>query len=178
MADIKSIITGTINNIVGKVKEVADNTDVKETVKDIYEQGSNKVKAYSQIAKLSLELTGDKQELKKLYTEIGRLYFEETKEPDEFFAPLFEQAQEVYTRISDKEALIEALKDTECECDEECCCEGEECCCEEGCCEGDIEVEVCEFEEVVEATEAACCAEEAPVEEAAAEEAPVEEVQE
>lgn len=178
MADIKNIITGTINNIVGKVKEVADNADVKETVKDIYDQGSSKVMAYSQIAKLSLELTGDKQELKKLYTEIGRLYFEETQEPDEFFAPLFEQAQEVFTRISDKEALIEALKSTECECDEECCCEGEECCCEEGCCEGDIEVEVCEFEEVVEATEAACCAEEAPVEEAAAEEAPAEEVQE
>ncbi|MBQ2960457.1 MAG: hypothetical protein IJE09_04455 [Oscillospiraceae bacterium] len=175
MADIKNIITGTINNLVGKVKEVADNADVKGTVKDIYEQGSSKVKAYSQIAKLSLELTGDKDELKKLYTEIGRLYFEETKEPDEFFAPLFEQAQEVFTRISDKEALIEALKAAECECDEECC--AEECCCEgeECCCEGDIEVEVCEFEEVVEATEAACCAEEAPAEETPVEEAPAEE---
>ena len=114
MANIKNIITGTINNIVGKVKEVADNTDVKETVKDIYEQGSSKVKAYSQIAKLSVELTGDKSELKNLYTEIGRLYFEETKEPDEFFAPLFEQTREVYDRIAEKEELIAALKAAEC----------------------------------------------------------------
>lgn len=167
MADIKNIITGTINNIVGKVKEVADNTDVKETVKDIYEQGSSKVKAYSQIAKLSLELTGDKDELKKLYTEIGRLYFEETQEPDSFFAPLFDQARSVYQRIAEKEELIAALKAAECECDEE------ECVCEE-----DLEVEICEFEEVVEACEAEACCAEAPAEEAPTEEAPAEDVQE
>jgi len=174
--DIKNLITGTINNIVGKVKDVAESTDVKETVKDIYEQGSNKAKSYGQIAKLSLELVGDKEELKKLYTEIGRLYFEETETPDEFFAPIFEQAREVYNRIAEKEELIAALKEAECECKEECECDAE------------IEVEVCEFEEVVEASEPACCeaepcveepaAEEAPVEEAAVEEAPAEEVQE
>ena len=158
--DLKNIITGTINNIVGKVKDVAESTDVKETVKDIYEQGSSKVKAYGQIAKLSLELTGDKEELKKLYTEIGRLYFEETQEPDAFFAPLFEQTREVYSRIQEKEALIGALKEAEAEC----CAEGEEYC------EGDIEVEVCEFEEVVDATEAEGACAEAPVEEAPAEE--------
>ena len=170
--DIKNLISGTINNIVGKVKDVAESTDVKETVKDIYEQGSNKAKAYSQIAKLSVELLGDKDELKKLYTEIGRLYFEETQEPDEFFAPIFEQAREVANRIKDKEELIASLKASDCE--EECACE-----------EGDIEVEVCEFEEVVEATEAegACCeaepcVEQAPVEEAPVEEAPAEEVRE
>lgn len=166
--DIKNLISGTINNIVGKVKDVAESTDVKETVKDIYEQGSNKAKSYGQIAKLSLELVGDKEELKKLYTEIGRLYFEETETPDEFFAPIFEQAREVANRIKDKEDIIAALKATEEEAEEA----------------GDIEVEVCEFEEVVEACEAeACCeapAEEAPVvEEApAAEDAPAEEVKE
>ncbi len=161
--DIKNLISGTINNVVSKVKEVAESTDVKETVKGIYEQGSSKAKSMGQIAKLSVELVGDKDELKKLYTEIGRLYFEETSEPDAFFAPLFEQTREVYQRIKDKEELIEALKsaDVECECCEEECCEGEECCCENA--EG-IEVEVCEFEEVVEASEAAAC-EEAPAEE-------------
>ncbi len=155
--DIKNLISGTINNVVSKVKEVAESTDVKETVKGIYEQGSSKAKSMGQIAKLSVELVGDKDELKKLYTEIGRLYFEETAEPDAFFAPLFEQTREVYQRIKDKEELIEALKtsDAECEgCEEECCCENAE----------DIEVEVCEFEEVVEAAEAAAC-DEAPAEE-------------
>jgi len=163
--DIKNLISGTISNIVGKVKDVAETTDVKGTVKNIYEQGSNKAKSYGQIAKLSVELVGDKDELKKLYTEIGRLYFEETAEPDAFFAPLFEQTREVYERIKAKEEFIEALKaaEVECECcEEECCCEGEECCCAEA--EG-IEVEVCEFEEVVEAAEAEACGEEAPAEE-------------
>lgn len=160
--DIKNLITGTINNIVGKVKDVAESTDVKETVKDIYEQGSNKAKSYGQIAKLSLELVGDKEELKKLYTEIGRLYFEETETPDEFFAPIFEQAREVANRIKDKEDIIAALKESEAEAEED----------------AEIEVEVCEFEEVVEACEAeACC--EAPAEEApVVEEAPAEEVKE
>ena len=63
----------------------------------------------------------------------------------------------------------------ECTCEGECECEGE-CKCE---CEAeDIEVEVCEFEEVVEASEPACCEAEPCVEEPAAEEAPAEEVQE
>ena len=171
MADIKNIITGTINSIVDKAKEVAENANVKETVKDIYEQGSSKVRSYSAIAKLSLELTGDKSELNKLYTEIGRLYFEETAEPDDFFAPLFEQAREIYERIAEKEALIGLLKDEDCD--------GEEA---EHCSDAEIEVEVCEFEEVVEATEAeACCCEgeECCCEaEPCAEETPAEETQE
>ena len=174
MADIKNIING----IFGKVKEAADKADVKgtvnevkDTVMDIYEQGSSKVRSYSAIAKLSLELTGDKSELNKLYTEIGRLYFEETAEPDDFFAPLFEQAREIYERIAEKEALIGLLKDEDCD--------GEEA---EHCSDAEIEVEVCEFEEVVEATEAeACCCEgeECCCEaEPCAEEAPAEETQE
>ena len=162
--DIKNLISGTINSIVGKVKDVAESTDVKETVKGIYEQGSSKAKSYGQIAKLSVELVGDKDELKKLYTEIGRLYFEETQEPDSFFAPLFEQTREVFNRIKDKEELIEALKSADIEC--ECVCEDGECTCGAE----DIEVEVCEFEEVVEATEAEACCCDAPVEEAPAEE--------
>ena len=66
------------------------------------------------------------------------------------------------------EELIDALKTCDIEC--ECCCEGEcdcdcedgDCCCGDDCCcsEEGIEVEVCEFEEVVEATEAEACAEE------------------
>ena len=200
MADFKNIISGTFNNLVGKVKEVAETVEVKETVKGIYEQsssavkgiyeqGSSKVKAYGHIAKLSLELTSDKDQLKKLYTEIGRLYFEETQEPDAFFAPLFEEARAVAERIKDKEYFIEVLKTSEpdCCCGDDCCCDGDcdcdgecDCDCEGECCcaEEDIEVEVCEFEEVVEATEACQCeapAEEAPVEEAPVEEAPVEE---
>ena len=165
--DIKNLISGTISSIVGKVKDVAETSNVKETVLDIYDQGASKAMAYGHIAKLSVELLGDKDELKKLYTEIGRLYFEETQEPDEFFAPLFEQTRQVFDRIKDKEAIIAALKESdievECCCGEDCDCEGDDCCCEgDDCCcctEEDFVAEASELEEVVEACEAEACGE-------------------
>ena len=70
MANYKDIITGTLNNLVGKAKEVAENG----TVRNIYEQGSTRAKAYARIAKLGLEVNGDTEELRRVYTEIGKLY--------------------------------------------------------------------------------------------------------
>ena len=75
MADYKDIITGTLNNIVGKVKEVADSG----AIKDIYEHGANRAKSYGQMAKLSLEINGDSEELKRVYAEIGRLYYDQQR---------------------------------------------------------------------------------------------------
>ena len=65
MADYKDIITGTLSNIVGKVKEVADSG----AIKDIYEHGANRAKSYGQMAKLSLEINGDSEELKRVYAD-------------------------------------------------------------------------------------------------------------
>ena len=82
MADYKDIITGTLSNIVGKVKEVADSG----AIKDIYEHGANRAKSYGQMAKLSLEINGDSEELKRVYAEIGRLYYDQAKDaPEGFF---------------------------------------------------------------------------------------------
>ena len=64
MADYKDIIAGTINSIVGKVKEVAESG----AVRDIYENGANRAKSYGRIAKLALELNGENEELKRVYT--------------------------------------------------------------------------------------------------------------
>lgn len=134
MADYKDIITGTISNLVGKVKEVAESPNVKEvvdkvkvaaedtvdkvreategsTVKEVYEQGASRVKSYGRIAKLSLEMNGDYEELKRVYTEIGKLYYEQHKDaPEGFFAPLFAQAEEISARIERTEAEVEAMK--------------------------------------------------------------------
>ena len=100
MADYKDIISGTINSIVGKVKEVAESG----AVRDIYENGANRAKSYGRIAKLALELNGENEELKRVYTEIGRLYYEQAKDaPEGFFAPLFAQAEEICGRIAAKE---------------------------------------------------------------------------
>ena len=142
MADYKDIITGTISNIMGKVKEVAESPNVKEavdkvkaaaedtvgkvkeaaegsTVKEVYEQGASRVKSYGRIAKLSLEMNGDYEELKRVYTEIGKLCYDQFKDaPEGFFAPLFAQVEEISARIERSEAEIEAMK-AEAGCQEE-----------------------------------------------------------
>ena len=161
MADYKDIITGTISNLMGKFKEVAENPNVKEavdkvkaaaedtvgkvkeaaegsTVKEVYDQGANRVKSYGRIAKLSLEMNGDYEELKRVYTEIGKLCYDQFKDaPEGFFAPLFNQVQEISASILAKEEEINAMK---AEFEAEAAAK-------------DIEVEVCEFDQVVDATE-------------------------
>ena len=142
MADYKDIITGTISNIMGKVKEVAESPNVKEavdkvkaaaedtvgkvkeaaegsTVKEVCEQGASRVKSYGRIAKLTLEMNGDYEELKRVYTEIGKLCYDQFKDaPEGFFAPLFAQVEEISARIERSEAEIEAMK-AEAGCQEE-----------------------------------------------------------
>lgn len=142
MADYKDIITGTISNIMGKVKEVAESPNVKEavdkvkaaaedtvgkvkeaaegsTVKEVCEQGASRVKSYGRIAKLNLEMNGDYEELKRVYTEIGKLCYDQFKDaPEGFFAPLFAQVEEISARIERNEAEIEAMK-AEAGCQEE-----------------------------------------------------------
>lgn len=139
MADYKDIISGTINSIVGKVKEVAESG----TVRDIYENGASRAKSYGRIAKLALELNGENEELKRVYTEIGRLYYEQAKDaPEGFFAPLFAQAEEICGRIAAKEDEINSLK--------------ADVAAATGCDEADIDVEIGEFDDfdnIVDATE-------------------------
>ncbi len=139
MADYKDIIAGTINSIVGKVKEGAESG----AVRDIYENGANRAKSYGRIAKLALELNGENEELKRVYTEIGRLYYEQAKDaPEGFFAPLFAQAEEICGRIAAKEDEINSLK--------------ADVAAATGCDEADIDVEIGEFDDfdnIVDATE-------------------------
>lgn len=108
MADYKDIITGTFKTIVDKVKDVADSN----AVRDIYEHGAERTKAYASIAKLTLESNGDAEELKRVYTEIGKLYYEQARDSaDGVFASLFSQAEEISARIQEREAKISELKE-------------------------------------------------------------------
>ena len=134
MADYKDILSGTIGKLAGKAKEAANASGVL----DVYAQGTNRAKALGQIAKLSLELNGEHEELKRIYTEIGRLYFEQAREaPEGFFVPLFEQANRVSGNIRAKRAKIDELK-------ENYGVSGQ----------SDIDVEIGDFDDVVSATEA------------------------
>ncbi len=134
MADYKDIIAGTIGNIVGKVKEVAESG----TVRDIYDKGASRAKSYTRIAKLTLEMNGESEELKRVYTEIGKLYYEQAKDaPEGFFAPLFSQVKEISDSIVAKEEEINTMKaEFEAEC-----------------AAADIDVEIGEFDDIVDATE-------------------------
>ena len=134
MADYKDILSGTFGRLADKVKETASSTGVL----DVYAQGANRAKAFGQLTKLTLELNGEHEELQRIYTEIGRLYYEQAKDaPEGFFIPLFEQANRVSDSIRAKRAKIDELKE------------------HYGVSEqSDIDVEIGDFDDVVSATEA------------------------
>ena len=79
MADYKDILSGTLGKLADKVKETASSSGVL----DVYAQGANRAKAFGQLAKMTLELNGEHEELQRIYTEIGRLYFEQAKDAPE-----------------------------------------------------------------------------------------------
>ena len=135
MADYKELFGSLVN----KAKDVMESTGVTE----VYQKGASRTKAYSRIARLTLDTNSQAEELRKVYTEIGRLYFEQAREnPEGVFAPLFAQAGKLLDELKAKEDELEELKRSlgaEAE-------------------EKDIEVEITqdidEFDQVVSATEA------------------------
>ena len=135
MADYKELFGSLVN----KAKDVMESTGVTE----VYQRGASRTKAYSRIARLTLDTNSQAEDLRKVYTEIGRLYFEQAREnPEGVFAPLFAQAGKLMDELKAKEDELEELKRSlgaEAE-------------------EKDIEVEITqdidEFDQVVSATEA------------------------
>ena len=107
MADYKELLSGTFGKLADKVKDVADSIGVS----GVYAMGADRAKAFVQITKLTLALNGDLTELNRVYTEIGRLYFEQAKSaPEGFFVPLFEQAGKLTASIHARQAEIDGLK--------------------------------------------------------------------
>ena len=167
MSDYKDMLTGTIKSVFGKVKEVAESDGVQNIVgkvreaagsdtvqnlvdkvktaaentgvRDIYEQGAGVAKTYGSIARLSVELNGQKEELRRIYAEIGELYYEQAKDaPEGFFAGLFAQAESIKAAVAAKETQIAVLKAEV----------------KPAAAEAGIDVEIAEFEDVVDDTAA------------------------
>ena len=148
MSDTMDSILGTLGGLAKKAREVGaqaiEAVDRDGTVRGTYQKGAERTKAYAKIAKLTLALNSENEELRKIYTEIGKLYFEQAKDkPEGFFAPLFAQAGSLLQELQSKETELAALKDS---------LKAEEA-------EKDIEVEITEetedFAAIVDATEAA-----------------------
>ena len=136
MANYKDILTGTLGSIADKVKQ----SGASDAVRDMYTKGAERAKGYARAAKLSLEINSETEELRKVYTEIGKLYFEQNESaPGMLYAGLFSQAQRLRAALREKEAeLRERREEFEAAQSEK---------------RGDIKVEIDDFENVVNATE-------------------------
>lgn len=152
MADLKDIIQGTLNTVAdklkeadipGKLKEADIVNKVKEGVKgsavyDVYEKGAERAKDYGHALKLTLEMNGESEELKKVYAEIGKLYYQANNDnPHGVYAPLFAQADELIAGILDKDEQVKAMKAS----------------IEDDYDGQDIDVQIWNFDDVVDATE-------------------------
>ncbi len=136
MASYKDMLSGTIRSISDKVKEVSEAGGVKE----IYSRGAERAKSYAHAAKLSLQINGESEELRKVYAEIGKLFFEQNETaPGALYEGLFARAGELREALRGKEEEIRTIR------------EGFEA--EKAEKSGEIEVEIGNFEDIVNATE-------------------------
>ena len=84
---------------------------VADITKDFAAQTGDKAKGVARMAKLSVEITTEKETIKKAYSEIGKLYYETHKDnPEGFFTQLCEEVSLANSSIADKEAEIAAIK--------------------------------------------------------------------
>ncbi len=144
MKDLSEIKNAVLSSI-GKAADAG---------KDIANKAADKAKSGARIAKLSMEIAGEKENMKKAYIEIGKLYYDTHKDdPEGFFIQLCDEVGLAQKNIADKEAEIESLKSDESA-------------------PVDVEIDI-EFEKVVaEDEEAASAGTEATAPEAAETEAP------
>ena len=98
MADYKELL----GNLLGRAKDVMDSTGVTQ----VYQKGAERTRIYGRMARLTRESNSQAEELRKVFLEIGKLYFEQERaEPKGVFAPLFAQAAQL------QDALKESLKE-------------------------------------------------------------------
>ncbi len=92
-----------------KTKDFAEKAADK--TKDLAEKAADKAKATARIAKLNMEISAEKDNMKKTYLEIGKLYYDTHKEnPEGFFIQLCEEIALAEKNIADKQAEIAELK--------------------------------------------------------------------
>lgn len=95
---LKDILSSVVGTVSVKGKEFA-------------EVAVDKTKAAGRMAKATLELTGEKEALKKVYAELGQAYYENCREGAEgVFQQLCEEIGVVSERVAALEAEVEELK--------------------------------------------------------------------
>lgn len=147
MANYRSMIKGTASAISSMAKEKIKVVAQSGKVRDAYDRGSTTAKCYANIAKLNVRINGELEEQKKVFIEIGRLYFDQHRnDPEDYFVPLFEELEAMDEKIEGLRAELYEAKASIAAARER-----------------DIEVEVVDFEPD-ETAEEATPAEEEPIE--------------
>lgn len=103
-----------------KVGEFA--TTAAEKAKELASTTAEQTKRLARIAKLNIEISTEKDNIKKSYIELGKLYYETHKDaPEGFFTQLCEEVTAAHAVIAEKEAELETLKASVSEADEPIC---------------------------------------------------------
>lgn len=80
-------------------------------VRDLARSAAKSTKRLGRIAKLNLSITDEKNNIKHLYTDIGRLYYEAHRDdPEGFFVQLFQQVDSSMEALEAMQAELETLK--------------------------------------------------------------------
>ena len=168
-SQIKNVLGGVLEVVSEKGKGYLET--VSEMGKEVVDTAKDKTRTAGRVAKLTMEINAEKTALEDVFTELGKIYYDEcASSAMGIFAQLCEEISFTAERIDVMEAELAELKASlapgkmqECECDCDCDCdEGECCCCEEDgefccpeqaegtcCCEDedpDITVEIVEEE--------------------------------
>ena len=137
--DMLSSLKDKVVDVAGKA--VSD--EMRDKVAGAAQAVGERAKYASRMTRMTVDCNAELERVKRTYTEIGRLYYEQAKDaPEGFFAPLFAQAEEICGRIAAKEDEINSLK--------------ADVAAATGCDEADIDVEIGEFDDfdnIVDATE-------------------------
>jgi len=106
---LKDKLLSTIGQAGDSAKDFAEKA--ADATKDFAGKAADKAKAGTRIAKLSVEIAQEKENMKKAYVEIGKLYYDTHKDaPEGFFIQLCEEITLAQKAVADKEAEIAALK--------------------------------------------------------------------
>ncbi len=97
------------NELKEKVSELAVTAAGK--AKEIASATAEQTKRLGRIAKLNIEISNEKDNVKKSYIEIGKLYYETHKDaPEGFFTQLCEEVSSCNAIIAQKEAELDELR--------------------------------------------------------------------
>lgn len=109
LSELKNKVLSTIGKAADAGKDIANKA--ADAGKDVADKVAVKAKTGTRIAKLSIDIANEKENMKKTYLEIGKLYYDTHKDdPEGFFIQLCDEVALSQKSIEEKEAEIDALR--------------------------------------------------------------------